>query len=198
MNYLGEHLTGRINMDGNRFDKCIFRDALLVYSGGRPPILINNDFARCSFLFEGGAANTIRFLTAMRRIGFRDLVDSTLYNIKTGHYHQAPGQPRPGQVPRLERDVDSKSMAADPENRGAITAEDLFRARVVCECGHEGRLKFDAQDYESSGSVWGLEGFKYKGVSINYRGPITRPNDLLEQLQAECPSCGKVGTIRYG
>jgi hypothetical protein len=125
MNYLGEHLTGRINMDGNRFDKCVFRDAVLVYSGGRPPILFNNDFARCSFLFEGEAANAIRFLTGMRRIGFRDLVDSTLYNIKTGYYDQVPGKRAAAQNPSTEDDARSAPVALIP-TKHATTAPPIL------------------------------------------------------------------------
>jgi hypothetical protein len=90
MDYLGEHLTGRIEMDGHRFEKCIFRDAVLVYAGGTSPILLNNDFHRVSFMFDGAAANTIRFLTGMRSIGFQQLVDATLANIREGRHPELP------------------------------------------------------------------------------------------------------------
>jgi hypothetical protein len=71
-------------------------------------------------------------------------------------------------------------------------------AEVVCECGHKGNLLFDCQDRQWLNSVWGLDGFKYKALFICYStGRVTRPDDLLEQLQAECPSCGRSGAIRY-
>ncbi|MGZ5786542.1 MAG: hypothetical protein ACXWJM_11530 [Ramlibacter sp.] len=123
MDYLGEHLTGRIEMDGNRFEKCIFRDAVMIYAGGPPPTLLSNNFERASFTFEGAAASTILFLTSMRTSGFETIVDSTLENIRTGRHPRLP--------PATPSTVEVQSGPTETVQEKLRKAEAIVRAMDV-------------------------------------------------------------------
>jgi hypothetical protein len=51
-----------IHLDGQFLTDKKFVDCKIVYSGGTPPVLRNNDFVHCQFEFEGAALNTLNFL----------------------------------------------------------------------------------------------------------------------------------------
>ena len=55
----------RVDLDDNKFVGCDFRRCDLVYSGGRPPVLIQNNIAHCQFKWEGAAQRTLAFLNAL-------------------------------------------------------------------------------------------------------------------------------------
>lgn len=57
--------TGRIVLDAADFTDVVFRDATLVYSGGRPPRFLRCGFDRATFSFEGPAGNTLQLLKNM-------------------------------------------------------------------------------------------------------------------------------------
>lgn len=61
------------DFQGIRFEGCE-----LVYRGGRPPNLVNNDFSNCRWTFEQEAANTVAFLKALYSGGAEDLVLATI------------------------------------------------------------------------------------------------------------------------
>lgn len=56
-----------------RFDQCE-----LVFRGGRPPTLANNEFVNCTWTFEQEAANTASFLKALYHGGAKELVLQTV------------------------------------------------------------------------------------------------------------------------
>lgn len=56
-----------------RFERC-----KLIYRGGQPPILIDNDFIECTWLFENEAQNTLEFLRGLAKGGGEDFVEYLL------------------------------------------------------------------------------------------------------------------------
>lgn len=68
-------LTGRIDLDGNTYVNCQFRDVMVVYAGGIPPEFQNCTFQETKFTFEGPAGNTLMFLRMMApaSTGMRDI-----------------------------------------------------------------------------------------------------------------------------
>jgi len=52
-----------------RFEGC-----KLIYRGGKPPTLINNEFIRCEWIFENEAENTLHFLQSLMTGGGKELV----------------------------------------------------------------------------------------------------------------------------
>lgn len=65
MDYEGQELSGGVELDGNRFVNCNFREATLIYRGGAAPQLINCTFDPAQIEFQDAAANTVRLLGAM-------------------------------------------------------------------------------------------------------------------------------------
>jgi len=63
--YVGRTLTGRILLDGIAFERCEFRNAVLIYAGGALPQLAGCSFVDTTFEFQDGAARTLRLLQAM-------------------------------------------------------------------------------------------------------------------------------------
>ena len=58
-------ITGRVIVDDQLFESCIFRDAQLVFTGGTPPAFINCGMQGVQLVFEGPAHNTVEYLRAM-------------------------------------------------------------------------------------------------------------------------------------
>ena len=76
-------ITGRVKLDNTRFERCRFRDAVLVYAGGAPPLLRNCSFENTSFEFADAAGRTLALLQAMGspRSGLRDVVKASFPRI---------------------------------------------------------------------------------------------------------------------
>jgi hypothetical protein len=70
-----ETLSGTVLLDDARFDRCRFRNAVLVYAGGAPPRIENCGFEDVTFQFQGAAARTLGLLQAMSApsSGLRDV-----------------------------------------------------------------------------------------------------------------------------
>jgi len=58
-----------VYLDYGDFRETDFRNCKLIYKGGRPPNLINNNFHACEWIFEGDAGNTVAFLRALAAPG---------------------------------------------------------------------------------------------------------------------------------
>jgi hypothetical protein len=54
----------------------------LVYTGGRPPILNDNEFVECEFIFEGPALNTANFMRALAHGVGKEFVLQMMLGIK--------------------------------------------------------------------------------------------------------------------
>lgn len=70
-----------VKLDYGDFRDTEFRNCKMVFSGGRPPTLVNNGFINCEWIFEGQAQNTLVFLKGMCETGsgFQDLIRITLF-----------------------------------------------------------------------------------------------------------------------
>jgi len=101
--YLNQTLRGHvIALDGNTFERCIFEECTLVYSGGPPPILNDNELRNSRFKFEGQAASTVALLQAMAKpgSGLQHVVQSTFPTLTkrasslrqaSAHFGERPG-----------------------------------------------------------------------------------------------------------
>ena len=63
-------------LDYGDFRNIDFVECKIVYKGGQPPTLIENNFERCAWYFEGEARNTLDFLRSLAssRGGAREFV----------------------------------------------------------------------------------------------------------------------------
>ncbi len=70
-----ETFTGRVTLDGASFEGCSFEGAVLVYSGGPPPLIRNCSFRDVRFEFQDAAARSLALLKAMSapKSGLRDV-----------------------------------------------------------------------------------------------------------------------------
>ena len=72
-------------IDGNSYQNCTFNSCTIEFRGVELPSLGGCHFAGCRWSFDGPAANTIRFLTALYGNGdamLQSVVQQTLDNIK--------------------------------------------------------------------------------------------------------------------
>jgi hypothetical protein len=59
----------RVELDDNQaYEDRTFNECAIVYSAKGPVNLTNPNFVNCKFIFEGAAANTVTFLTAIYRV----------------------------------------------------------------------------------------------------------------------------------
>ena len=58
-----------IRLDYNQFVRCQFYNCNIHYGGGGVPVLIDNLFKDCSFIFDEAAGRTRALLSAMARSG---------------------------------------------------------------------------------------------------------------------------------
>ena len=79
MLYQNETFSGEVELDSNDFDTCTFSEALLIYSGGTPPILNECSFTDTKFQFRGAARNTVALLKGMSapNSGLQNIVRDT-------------------------------------------------------------------------------------------------------------------------
>ncbi len=77
-----------VQLDGQEFRSCTFRDCQLTYGGGKPPVLVGCKFYGLSMAFTGAAADTLTFVTALYHGGFKGFIEKTIANIRNS--------PKPG------------------------------------------------------------------------------------------------------
>ena len=86
-------------IDGNRYEGCTFNSCTIEFRAVELPTLGNCHFAGCRWSFDGPAANTIRFLTALYGNGdptLQSVVQQTLDNIRLNALPDlAPDERRP-------------------------------------------------------------------------------------------------------
>ena len=76
---------GRVPLDGQRFVRCMFKDAKIVFTGLAPVIMEGCSFENVEWVFEGPAALTVNFLRALYQgggEGGRKLVEATFEQIR--------------------------------------------------------------------------------------------------------------------
>jgi hypothetical protein len=83
MKFIGQTFKNEtIDIDYNEFFNCKFENCVLVYHGGKPPLMTKCDLSASSFSFAEGAAATVQFMTAMYHGGFKVVIEQTFENIK--------------------------------------------------------------------------------------------------------------------
>ena len=58
-----------VRIDYGVFQNTEFRNCKLVYAGGRPPIMVQNRFVDCEWIFMGEAQNTVDLLKGLAASG---------------------------------------------------------------------------------------------------------------------------------
>jgi hypothetical protein len=75
-----------ITLDDNEFIRCTFIRCEIIYKGLLPVTLENNRFDACNWRFEGSAALTVDFMTALYQGGGggQQLIEATIQQIRSG------------------------------------------------------------------------------------------------------------------
>ena len=86
MNFRGRTFQNEdVTLDGNSFENCTFRNCRVIFRGSAATNLVGNQFGEgVNWVFDGPAALTIAFLSALYRGGAKELVEQTLENIRRG------------------------------------------------------------------------------------------------------------------
>lgn len=81
----------RLELHGNFYRDCTFKNCELVYDGDPSPTFHNNQFIDTVFVFTGPALRTLYFLGNLYRAGEggQELVEQTLSDVKEGRIHGA-------------------------------------------------------------------------------------------------------------
>jgi len=79
-----------IIIDGNEYLECKFERCKIVYCGVAVVALNGCSFSDCEWSFDGPAARTVQFMSALYASGggAKELIEQTLRNIR--------GKPQPG------------------------------------------------------------------------------------------------------
>ena len=86
MHYAGKRFEGEeVELDGNRFEGCVFRNCRLVYSGGGLPDLVGNNFEHCHFKLEGAAKHTIAFCRMLVKMDLEHVAEGIFAEIRKPH-----------------------------------------------------------------------------------------------------------------
>ena len=59
----GRFSGGRVNLDSQRFESCVFENCVVVFSGTGSYELRDCTFKDCSFSLEGPAAAALKFMS---------------------------------------------------------------------------------------------------------------------------------------
>jgi hypothetical protein len=73
----------RVNIDSQRFEDCVFDNCAVVFSATGPYQLGGCTFNNCSFAFEGPAAATVQFMTALYKLA-PQMIEGTFDKIRLG------------------------------------------------------------------------------------------------------------------
>lgn len=73
-----------VELDGNRYESCMFTNCQLVYRGGELPNFVRCEFEGVNIQLEDGAFRTLEYLTALNKGGFSKQVEQTLTVIERG------------------------------------------------------------------------------------------------------------------
>jgi len=77
---------GEVVVDDKQFTNCVFNGVVLVYEGGPLPRFVDCQFKQVSLEFNEAAANTLSFLSGLRKGGFAPAVDKIVRNIRDQAY----------------------------------------------------------------------------------------------------------------
>lgn len=71
-----------VELDGNEFYACEFKNCKLTYRGGQPPNIVDCSFNGFQINFEGCAATTLAFMSTLYHGGFKPIMEATFDNIR--------------------------------------------------------------------------------------------------------------------
>lgn len=71
-----------VEVDNTVFENCVFEGASLVFAGGSLPRFVDCQFHNVSLEFTDAAANTLSFLSGLRKGGFAPAVDKILKGVR--------------------------------------------------------------------------------------------------------------------
>ena len=71
-----------VELDGNRFERCVLRNCRLLYRGGPLPELIDNTLVECDFKLEGAAKQTILFCRMLGTMKLDQIVEMIVGEIR--------------------------------------------------------------------------------------------------------------------
>jgi hypothetical protein len=79
----------RIELRGQSYQDCTFRNCELVFNGDRPPTLTNNRFTDTVFVFTDAATRTLYLLSNVYHAGEggREVVERMFADIRTHELH---------------------------------------------------------------------------------------------------------------
>ena len=69
-------------IDGNEYTDCRFERCELIFTGALLPKLVRNHFQDCKYTFDGPAARTVQFMSALYSGGAQQLIEATFENIR--------------------------------------------------------------------------------------------------------------------
>lgn len=90
MNFLNQTFENeRVELHGNSYHNCRFKNCELVYDGDRSPTFHDNEFIDSVFVFTGSALRTLYFLGNMYNTGAggREVVEKTFTDLKNRNMH---------------------------------------------------------------------------------------------------------------
>jgi hypothetical protein len=70
-----------VQLDGEVFSACEFRDSRLVYAGGEPPVFQGCSFVGCDWKQEDAAARTLAYLKQLWNAGGKPTVQALIKDI---------------------------------------------------------------------------------------------------------------------
>lgn len=84
MQYKDETFANQdVLLDGNSYINCKFRECKIIFGARGPVGLVDCNFNRCRWGFDGPAADTITFMAAMYAVpGMKDVLEATFDNIR--------------------------------------------------------------------------------------------------------------------
>jgi len=79
----------RLDLHGNSFHNCTFKNCELVYEGDRSPTFKDNQFIDTVFVFTGAAVRTLYLLGNIYHAGEggHEVIDKTFSDIRDGAIH---------------------------------------------------------------------------------------------------------------
>lgn len=90
MNFMNETFeNSRVELHGNSYHHCTFKNCELVYDGDRSPTFDDNEFIDTTFVFTGSALRTLYFLGNMYQTGDggKEVVEKTFADLKARKIH---------------------------------------------------------------------------------------------------------------
>jgi len=90
MNYKDKTFNNhRVDLGGDRFHNCVFKNCEMVFDGHRSPTFSDNEFIDSVFVFTEHAVRTLYFLSNIYHAGDggRQVIEQTFEKVRNGAFH---------------------------------------------------------------------------------------------------------------